>query len=122
MREILNSNSRVTVLRSNLHAIINQGLLEMPGNFFQTKYKNTELLQNDIGVKCLNNLLSFLEPYTDIRDLLSCMSSNLQAFVIKPSRSKEEFSKLASDFQLRWNFLLSAVSKAMTLNCGHSFG
>ncbi|XP_053944284.1 DNA-binding protein RFX8 isoform X2 [Cuculus canorus] len=121
MRKILNSNNKVTALRSNLHAIINQGLLEMPGNIFETNCKNPEELQIDIGVKCLNDLLPLLAPYTDIRVLLSCMSSNLQAFVIKPSRSKEEFRKLASDFQLRWNFLLSAVSKAMTLNCGHSF-
>jgi len=41
---------------------------------------------------------------------------------VQPSRTKEEFRKLASDFQLRWSFLLNAVSKVMTLNCADSFG
>ncbi|XP_015705587.2 DNA-binding protein RFX8-like, partial [Coturnix japonica] len=70
----------------------------------------------------LNDLLSSLAQSTDIRVLLSCVSSNLQAFVIQPSRNKQEFRKLAADFQLRWNFLLCAVSKAMTLNYADSFG
>ncbi|KAM6100479.1 LOW QUALITY PROTEIN: DNA-binding protein RFX8 [Theristicus caerulescens] len=122
MRTVLNSNSKVTVLRSDLHAVIDQGFLDVPGNVFQKKFRNPEELQNDIELKCLNNLMSLLAPSTDIRVLLNCMSSNLEAFVIQPSRSKEEFRKLASDFQLRWNFLLSAVSKAMTLNYADSFG
>ncbi|XP_075594401.1 DNA-binding protein RFX8 [Balearica regulorum gibbericeps] len=108
MRTVLNSNSKVTVLRSDLHAVMNQGFLDVPGNLFQMKFRNPEELQNDIELKY-------------IRVLLNCVFSNLQAFVIQPSRSKEEFRKLASDFQLRWNFLLSAVSKAMTLNYADSF-
>ncbi|NXS47297.1 RFX8 protein, partial [Balaeniceps rex] len=122
MRTVLNSNSKVTVLRSDLHAVIDQGFLDVPGNLFQNKSKNPEELQNDIELKCLNDLMSLLVPSTDIRVLLNCVYSNLQAFVIQPSRSQEEFRKLASDFQLRWNFLLSAVSKAMTLNYADSFG
>ncbi|XP_065514581.1 DNA-binding protein RFX8 [Caloenas nicobarica] len=122
MRTVLNSNSKVTVLRSDLHAVINQGFLDVPGNLFQTKSRNPEEPQNDIELKCLNDLMSLLVPSTDIQVLLNCVSSNLQAFVIQPSRSKEEFRKLASDFQLRWNFLLSAVSKVMTLNYADSFG
>ncbi|NXQ99341.1 RFX8 protein, partial [Sagittarius serpentarius] len=122
MRTVLNSNSKVTVLRSDLHAVIDQGFLDVPGNLFQKKFRNPEELQSDIELKCLNDLMSLLAPSTDIRILLNCVSSNLQAFVIQPSRSKEEFRKLASDFQLRWNFLLSAVSKAMTLNYADSFG
>ncbi|XP_050771550.1 DNA-binding protein RFX8 [Gymnogyps californianus] len=122
MRTVLNSNSKVTVLRSDLHAVIDQGFLDVPGNLFQKKFRNPEELQNDIELKCLNDLMSLLAPSTDIRVLLNCVSSNLQAFVIQPSRSKEEFRKVASDFQLRWNFLLSAVSKAMTLNYADSFG
>ncbi|NWH65034.1 RFX8 protein, partial [Geococcyx californianus] len=122
MKIILNSKSKVTVLRSSLYVVINHGLLEVPGNSFQTKCKNPEELQNNIGLKCLNDLLPLLAPYTDIRLLLNCVSLNLQAFVIQPSKSKEEFRKLASDFQLKWNFLLNAVSKAVILNCGESFG
>ncbi|XP_054676503.1 DNA-binding protein RFX8 [Grus americana] len=121
MRTVLNSNSKVTVLRSDLHAVMDQGFLDVPGNLFQMKFRNPEELQNDIELKCLNDLMFFLAPSTDIRVLLNCVSSNLQAFVIQPSRSKEELRKLASAFQLRWNFLLSAVSKAMTLNYADSF-
>eukprot|EP00070_Physeter_catodon_P045855 XP_028352749.1 LOW QUALITY PROTEIN: DNA-binding protein RFX8 [Physeter catodon] len=40
----------------------------------------------------------------------------------EPSRSTEEFIRLAASFQLRWNFLLTAVSKAMTLWHRDSFG
>ncbi|KAJ8787901.1 hypothetical protein J1605_005559 [Eschrichtius robustus] len=40
----------------------------------------------------------------------------------EPSRSKEELIRLAASFQLRWNFLLTAVSKAMTLWHRDSFG
>ncbi|XP_049690308.1 DNA-binding protein RFX8 [Accipiter gentilis] len=122
MRTVLTSNSKVTVLRSDLHAVIDQGFLDVPGNLFQKKFRSPEELQSDIELKCLNDLMSLLAPSTDIRVLLNCVSSNLQAFIIQPSRSKEEFRKLASDFQLRWNFLLSAVSKAMTLNYANSFG
>ncbi|KFP88806.1 DNA-binding protein RFX8, partial [Apaloderma vittatum] len=122
MRTVLNSNREVTVLRSDLHAIINQGFLHVPGSHFQRKLRNPEELQNDIGLKCLNDLIPLLAPSTDIRVLLNSVSSNLQAFVIQPSRSKEEFRKLASDFQLRWNFLLSAISKDITLKCASSFG
>uniref|UniRef100_A0A8C4IYB4 DNA-binding protein RFX8 n=1 Tax=Dromaius novaehollandiae TaxID=8790 RepID=A0A8C4IYB4_DRONO len=39
-----------------------------------------------------------------------------------PSKNKEEFKKLAANFQLRWNFLLTGVSKAMTLCRTVSFG
>ncbi|NXN48201.1 RFX8 protein, partial [Rhinoptilus africanus] len=122
MRTVLNSNSKVTVLRSDLRAVIDQGFLDVPENLFQMKFRNPEELQNDTELKCLNDLMSLLASSTDIRVLLNCVSSNLQAFVIQPSRSKEEFRKVASDFQLRWNFLLTAVSKALTLNYADSFG
>ncbi|KAM6140930.1 DNA-binding protein RFX8 [Pterocles gutturalis] len=121
MRKVLNSESKVTVLQSDLRAVINQGFLDVPGNLLQ-KFRDPEELQNDIEFKCLNDLMALLAPCTDIRVLLNCVSSNLQAFVIQPSRSKEEFKNLASDFQLKWSFLLNAVGKAMTLNYAESFG
>ncbi|KAM6093548.1 LOW QUALITY PROTEIN: DNA-binding protein RFX8 [Chlamydotis macqueenii] len=114
---VLNSNSKITVLRSDLHAVIDQRFLDVR-NLFQTKFRKLEELENDIEFKCLNDLIS-LAPSTDIPVLLNCVSSHL-AFVIQIYRSKEEFRKL--DFQLRWNFLLSAVSKAMTFNYTDSFG
>ncbi|POI29712.1 hypothetical protein CIB84_006538 [Bambusicola thoracicus] len=122
MRIVLNNNSKVTVLISDLNAVIDQGLLDVPGNLFQKKYGNPDELQYNIEIKCLNDLLSSLAHSRDIRVLLTCVSSNLQAFVLQPSRNKQEFRKVAADFQLRWNFLLSAVSKAMTLNYADSFG
>ncbi|NXT85069.1 RFX8 protein, partial [Zapornia atra] len=122
MRTVLRSNSKVSVLRSDLHAVMDQGLLDVPGSLFQTKFRNPEELQNDIEFKCFNDLMYLLAHSTDIRFLLNCVSSNLQAFVIQPCKSKEEFRKMASDFQLRWNFLLSAVSKAMTFKYADSFG
>ncbi|XP_033930533.1 LOW QUALITY PROTEIN: DNA-binding protein RFX8 [Melopsittacus undulatus] len=122
MRTVLNSHSKVTVLRSDLHAIIEQRFLDIPGNLVQKAFRSPEEPQNDIELKCLNDLVSLLTPSTDIRVLLNCVSSNLHAFVIQPSRNKEEFRELASDFHLRWNFLLRTISKALTLNNTDSFG
>ncbi|XP_030313935.1 LOW QUALITY PROTEIN: DNA-binding protein RFX8 [Calypte anna] len=122
MRRVLNSNSRVTVLRSDLQTVIDEGFLDVPGNFFQKEFRNFKHLQNDLELKCLNDFLSLLASSTDIRVLLNGLSSNLQIFVIQPCQNKEDFRNLASDFQLRWNFLLSAISKAMTLSYAESFG
>ncbi|XP_061233615.1 DNA-binding protein RFX8 isoform X2 [Neopsephotus bourkii] len=122
MRTVLNSHSKVTVLRSDLHSVIEQGFLDIPGNLVQKAFRSPDEPQNDIELKCLNDLVSLLTPSTDIRVLLNCVSSNLHAFVIQPSRNKEEFRELASDFHLRWNFLLRTISKAMTLNNTDSFG
>ncbi|XP_051466716.1 DNA-binding protein RFX8 [Apus apus] len=122
MRKVLNSNSDVTVLRSDLQTVINKEFLDVAGNLCRKELRNLEHLQNNLELKCLNDLASLLAPSIDIQVLLSCMSSNLHTFVIQPSRNKEEFRKLASNFQLRWNFLLSAVSKTMTLNYAESFG
>ncbi|KFU92465.1 DNA-binding protein RFX8, partial [Chaetura pelagica] len=122
MRKVLNSNSDVTVLRSDLQTVINKEFLDVAGNLCQKELRNLEHLQSNLELKCLNDLASLLAPSIDIQVLLSCMSSNLHTFVIQPSRNKEEFRKLASNFQLRWNFLLSAVSKTMTLNYAESFG
>ncbi|XP_015706863.1 LOW QUALITY PROTEIN: DNA-binding protein RFX8 [Coturnix japonica] len=120
MRIVLNNYSKVTVLISDLNAVISQGLLDVPGNLFQKKYGNPDELRYNIEIKCLNDLLSSLAQSTEFEFSLSCVSSNLQAFVIQ--QDKQEFRKLAADFQLRWNFLLCAVSKAMTLNYADSFG
>ncbi|XP_039363146.1 DNA-binding protein RFX8 isoform X3 [Mauremys reevesii] len=121
MRIVLNNSSRVTILKSDLNAIINQGIVDIPGNPLQNKFRNMDEMESDMELKCLNNLISLLDTSTDVRVFLNCISSNLQAFVIQPSKNKEEFRKLAANFQLKWNFLLTAVSKAMTLCHTDSF-
>ncbi|KAM6341359.1 DNA-binding protein RFX8 [Podargus strigoides] len=122
MRTVLNSNSKGTVLQSHLHAAISQGYLDLHRNPFD-KSSSLEELPHDIELKCLHDLISMLAHSTDIRVLLNCVSSNLQAFIIQPNMSKEEFRKRASNFQLRWNFVLSQLSKAIIfLNGAESFG
>uniref|UniRef100_A0A4X2L7W5 DNA-binding protein RFX8 n=1 Tax=Vombatus ursinus TaxID=29139 RepID=A0A4X2L7W5_VOMUR len=122
MRMVLNNNRRVNILKSDLHAIVNQGALDIPRKPLQKHFRSTDELESNMELKCLNNLISLLGTSTDVSVFLNCVSSNLQAFVFQPSRSKEEFIRLAASFQLRWNFLLTAVSKAMTLCHTDSFG
>ncbi|NXO11541.1 RFX8 protein, partial [Oriolus oriolus] len=122
VRALLNNNSTVTVLRSGLHAIFNEKSLDVTKNLFQEKFWNSKKRQKNIQLKCLKNFISSLTSSTDIRDLLSCLSSDLQTFVIKPSKSKETFKEQASDFMLKWNLLLSNVGKILTINRTDSFG
>ncbi|XP_063505245.1 protein lava lamp-like isoform X11 [Pongo pygmaeus] len=121
MRMVLKSKRRVSVLKSDLQAIINQGTLATSKKALASDRSGADELENNPEMKCLRNLISLLGTSTDLRVFLSCLSSHLQAFVFQPSRSKEEFIKLAASFQLRWNLLLTAVSKAMTLCHGDSF-
>ncbi|XP_036614099.1 DNA-binding protein RFX8 isoform X3 [Trichosurus vulpecula] len=122
MRVVLNNNRRVNILKSDLHAIVNQGALDIPRKPLQNHFRSMEELESNMELKCLNSLISLLGTSTDVSVFLNCVSSNLQAFVFQPSRSKEEFIRLAASFQLRWNFLLTSVSKAMTLCHTDSFG
>ncbi|NWW75551.1 RFX8 protein, partial [Climacteris rufus] len=122
VRALLNNNSTVTVLRSGLHAIFNEQSLDVTKSLFQEKFRNPKRRQKNIQLKCLNNFISSLTSSTDIRDLLSCLSSDLQTFVIQPSKSTEEFKEQASDFMLKWNLLLSNVGKILTINRTDSFG
>ncbi|NWV22152.1 RFX8 protein, partial [Origma solitaria] len=122
VRALLNDNNTVTVLRSGLHAIFNEKSLDVTKNLFQEKFRNSKKRQKNLQLKCLKNFISSLTSSTDIRDLLSGLSSDLQTFVIKPSKSKEAFKKQASDFMLKWNLLLSNVGKILTINRTDSFG
>ncbi|XP_019380872.1 PREDICTED: DNA-binding protein RFX8 isoform X3 [Gavialis gangeticus] len=122
MRIVLNNNSRVSALKSDLNAVLNQEILDIPGNTLQKKFKHVDGMERDLELKCLNNLISLLDTSTDIGVFLNSVSANLRTFVIQPSKSKEEFKQLAAKFQLGWNFLLTAVSKAMTLSHMDSFG
>ncbi|XP_019522023.1 PREDICTED: DNA-binding protein RFX8 [Hipposideros armiger] len=117
MRMVLENNTRVHMLKSDLHAIMDISKKAPPGH-----PGSADDLEKTAEKKCLSSLISLLGTSTDLSDFLNCLSSNLQAFVFQPSRSKEEFIKLASSFQLRWNFLLTTVSKAMTLSHRDSFG
>ncbi|KAF6321657.1 RFX family member 8, lacking RFX DNA binding domain [Rhinolophus ferrumequinum] len=117
MRMVLENNRRVNILKSDLRAIMDISKRARPGNL-----SSADDLEKDAEIKCLSSLISLLGTSTDLSVFLNCLSSNLQAFVFQPSRSKEEFTKLAASFQLRWNFLLTAVSKALTLCHRDSFG
>ncbi|XP_064227421.1 DNA-binding protein RFX8 [Aotus nancymaae] len=119
---VLKSKRQVSVLKSDLQAIINQDTLATSKKALASDWSGTDELENNPEMKCLRNLISLLGISTDLSVFLSCLSSHLQAFVFQPSRSKEEFIKLAASFQLRWNLLLTAVSKAMTLCHRDSFG
>ncbi|NXG13996.1 RFX8 protein, partial [Grallaria varia] len=122
VRALLNNNSTVTVLRAGLHAVFCEQSLDVTKNLFPDKFRNLKKRQRNREFKCLRNLISLLRSSTDIRDLLSCLSSDLQTLVIKPSSSKEAFKKQASDFMLKWNILLSTVGKVLTINRTDSFG
>ncbi|XP_042787898.1 DNA-binding protein RFX8 isoform X4 [Panthera leo] len=122
MRMVLRNNKRVNVLKSDLHAIINQGALDTSKKAPPSNPCSTADLETHTEMQCLSSLISLLGTSTDLSVFLNCLSSNLQAFVFQPSRNKEEFIKLAASFQLRWNFLLTTVSKAMTLCHRDSFG
>ncbi|XP_060129442.1 DNA-binding protein RFX8 [Zootoca vivipara] len=122
MRIVLNNSRRVSVLKSDMNAVITQGFSDIPGSSLQMAFRNVDEIESGTELKCLNNLMSSLDTSTDIRVLLNCLSSDLEAFVIQPSKNQEEFRKLAANFQLRWNFLLTSVSKAMTLCHTESFG
>ncbi|XP_037860153.2 DNA-binding protein RFX8 isoform X3 [Chlorocebus sabaeus] len=122
MRTVLKSKRRVGVLKSDVQAIINQATLATSKKALASDRSGTDELENNPEMKCLRNLVSLLGTSTDLSVFLSCLSSHLQAFVFQPSRSKEEFIKLAASFQLKWNLLLTAVSKAMTLCHRDSFG
>uniref|UniRef100_A0A2K5Z1C7 Regulatory factor X8 n=2 Tax=Mandrillus leucophaeus TaxID=9568 RepID=A0A2K5Z1C7_MANLE len=122
MRTVLKSKRRVGVLKSDVQAIINQATLATSKKALASDRSDADELENNPEMKCLRNLVSLLGTSTDLSVFLSCLSSHLQAFVFQPSRSKEEFIKLAAGFQLRWNLLLTAVSKAMTLCRRDSFG
>ncbi|XP_027478214.2 DNA-binding protein RFX8 isoform X3 [Zalophus californianus] len=122
MRMVLKNNRRVSVLKSDLHAIISRGTLDMSKKALPSNPSSAADLETHAEMKCLSSLISLLGTSTDLSIFLNCLSSNLQTFVFQPSRSKEEFIKLAASFQLRWNFLLTAVSKAMTLCHRDSFG
>ncbi|XP_012582851.1 PREDICTED: DNA-binding protein RFX8 isoform X2 [Condylura cristata] len=119
---VLKNNRRVNILKSDLHAIISQGTLDISRKAMPSNLSGGDDQENNIEMKCLSSLISLLGTSTDLSVFLNSLSSNLQAFVFQPSRSKEEFIKLAASFQLRWNFLLTAVSKSMTLCHRESFG
>ncbi|XP_054979068.1 DNA-binding protein RFX8 isoform X2 [Sorex araneus] len=122
MKMVLRNNRRVSILKSDLYAIISQNTWDISKTPQPGDQSSIEEVEDDTETKCLSTLISLLGTTADLSIFLNCLSANLQAFVFQPSRSKEEFIKLAASFQLRWNFLLTTVSKAMTLCHRESFG
>nr|XP_045375612.1 DNA-binding protein RFX8 isoform X1 [Camelus bactrianus] len=122
MRIVLKSSWRASTLKSDLHAIICQGTWDVLETAPQGSWSSVDDPEENTEMKCLSSLISLLGTSTDLSVFLNCLSANLQARVFQPSRSREEFMRLAATFQLRWNFLLTAVSKAMTLCHRDSFG
>ncbi|XP_029459178.1 DNA-binding protein RFX8 [Rhinatrema bivittatum] len=119
-RTVLNDIRAVSILKSSLDTILNQGILDVPRK--PLNFRNMEEMDSGLELKCLDSLISLLGTSTDLRVFLNCVTSLLQAFVFQPSKSKEEFRKLAAHFQLKWNFLLTSVSRAMTLFHAESLG
>ncbi|XP_069844520.1 DNA-binding protein RFX8 isoform X2 [Dipodomys merriami] len=122
MSMVLKNNRRIRILKSDLYTVISQGALDISKKVLADDQNDVGDLESYTEMKCLNCLISLLGTSTDLSVFLNCVSSSLQTFVFQPSRSKEEFIKLAAGFQLRWNFILTAVSKAMTLCHRDSFG
>ncbi|KAB0393109.1 hypothetical protein E2I00_004364, partial [Balaenoptera physalus] len=131
MRTVLENSRRASLLKSDLRAIIRQGALDISEKALRSNPSGTDDLEENTEMKCLSSLISLLGTSTDLSVFLNCLCSNLQTSVFQhfllskmsqPSRSKEELIRLAASFQLRWNFLLTAVSKAMTLWHRDSFG
>ncbi|XP_059516667.1 DNA-binding protein RFX8 [Myotis daubentonii] len=116
MRMVLENRRRVSLLKSDL-----QGIMGLSQGALTRTWSGSEDLES-MEVKCLSSLISLLGTSTDLHVFLNCLSSNLQTFVFQPSRSKGEFTRLAASFQLRWNFVLTTVSKALTLRHRDSFG
>ncbi|XP_072332012.1 DNA-binding protein RFX8-like [Scyliorhinus torazame] len=74
----------------------------------------------DLG---FDSLLALLDTAADIRAYFQCVSTLVHLFVFQPSNFRgEEFIQLAANFQLRWNYFLSAISRALTLSNAESFG
>nr|XP_031547837.1 DNA-binding protein RFX8 isoform X1 [Vicugna pacos] len=122
MRIVLKSSWRASTLKSDLHAIICQGTWDVLETAPQGSWSSADDPEENTEMKCLSSLISLLGTSADLSVFLNCLSANLQARVFQPSRSREEFMRLAATFQLRWNFLLTAVSRAMTLCHRDSFG
>ncbi|XP_029794355.1 DNA-binding protein RFX8 [Suricata suricatta] len=182
MRMVLKNNRRVSVLKSDLHAIINQGTLDTSENALPSSLCSTADLETHTEMQCklpsaaciagggeehsrehssrasltvrqatgamAGFVLSKISAVTFIimgvplfhtirlgNDKTAAMSQWLPpgsfyeaaaagfcCLASQPSRNKEEFIKLAASFQLRWNFLLTTVSKVMTLCHRDSFG
>lgn len=74
MRIVLNNNSKVTGLRSDLHAVINQGFVDMPGNLFQKKFRNPDELQNDTEIKCNIFVSIFFYPFKPLLDIVKALA------------------------------------------------
>ncbi|XP_020383875.1 DNA-binding protein RFX8 [Rhincodon typus] len=154
MHIVLNNHRMISTLRTDLRAIISQGLLNIPSKSTKTfncsleeigcsfEWKSTCGLtlrleeshprlqgttndddDDDDDEAGFDSLLALLDTAADIRAYFQCVSTLVHLFVFQPSNFRgEEFTQLAANFQLRWNYFLSAISRALTLSNAESFG
>uniref|UniRef100_UPI00398F4C76 DNA-binding protein RFX8-like n=1 Tax=Pristiophorus japonicus TaxID=55135 RepID=UPI00398F4C76 len=123
MRTVLNNHRMVSTLKADLRAVISQGLLNIPSKSTETFNCSLEEIGSSFEWKCFNSLLALLDTAADIRAYFQCVSTLVHLFVFQPSNFRgEEFTQLAANFQLRWNYFLSAISRALTLLNAESFG
>ncbi|XP_078400948.1 DNA-binding protein RFX8-like [Cetorhinus maximus] len=123
MHIVLNNHRMVSTLRTDLRAIISQGLLNIPSKSTKTLNCSLEEVGCSFEWKCFDSLLALLDTAADIRAYFQCVSTLVHLFVFQPSNFRgEEFTQLAANFQLRWNYFLSAISRALTLSNAESFG
>ncbi|XP_042190346.1 DNA-binding protein RFX8 [Callorhinchus milii] len=118
MHVVLNNRRMVSTLKADLNSMLTQGLLDIP-----SKPKQSVSCPLDEIGNSLDSLLMLLDTAADIRAYFHCVSTLVHDFVFQPSNFRgEEFIQLAANFQLRWNYFLSAISRALTLSNAESFG
>ncbi|XP_055493543.1 DNA-binding protein RFX8-like [Leucoraja erinacea] len=123
MHTVLNNHRMVSTLKADLRAVISQGLLNIPNKSTEAFGHSLEEEGNSFEWKCFDSLLALLDSAADIRAYFQCVSTLVHHFVFQPSIFKEEeFTQLAANFQLRWNYFFSAISRALTLSNAESFG
>ncbi|XP_043548632.1 DNA-binding protein RFX8-like [Chiloscyllium plagiosum] len=123
MHIVLNNHRMVSTLRTDLRSIISQGLLNIPSKSTKTFKCSLQEIGCSFEWKCFDSLLALLDTAADIRAYFQCVSTLVHLFVFQPSNFRgEEFTQLAANFQLRWNYFLSAISRALTLSNAESFG
>eukprot|EP00062_Callorhinchus_milii_P003063 gi/632940033/ref/XP_007884033.1/ PREDICTED: DNA-binding protein RFX8 [Callorhinchus milii] len=123
MHVVLNNRRMVSTLKADLNSMLTQGLLDIPSKPKQSVSCPLDEIGNSFEWKCLDSLLMLLDTAADIRAYFHCVSTLVHDFVFQPSNFRgEEFIQLAANFQLRWNYFLSAISRALTLSNAESFG
>ncbi|ELV11563.1 DNA-binding protein RFX8 [Tupaia chinensis] len=83
MRMVLKSSRRVSALKSDLHAVITQGALDVSEQALASDPSDTEDPENNTAMKCLSSVISLLGTSADLSVFLNCLSTHLQVFVFQ---------------------------------------